>query len=353
MKVLALNPGGTSTKVAVFEDRKQIFKKTIVHPDEEVISFKKVFDEFEYRMNTILKTLENEKIEIESLDAVVGRGGLMKPIPGGVYPVNDTMVEDLRNAINGEHASNLGAPLARSLGERAGAPAYIVDPVSVDEFHTLSRYTGIKDIVKPSWLHALNHKAVCRDVAARMGGKYEDYNFIVSHLGSGVSTAAHEKGKMIDGSGGRSDGPFSPERSGGLPTFQLINLCYSGEYTHKEMVKKVSSTGGFYSYLGTKDAKEVEDRADAGDEQCKEVLAAFFYQVAKEIAMYGATLKGKVDRIIITGGIAYSNWISKEIEDRVGFLAPIEVVPGEEELEALALGAYRVLEGEETPKTYK
>ena len=215
-----------------------------------------------------------------------------------------------------------------------------------------ARITGISDLEKFSWFHALNHKAVSRKVAEDMGGKYEDFNFIVAHLGSGISIVAHEKGKMIDGSGGRTDGPFSPERSGGLLAYQLIELCYSGKYTREQMVRKVSAEGGMYDYLGTKDAREVEERAANGDEKAKLILDAFIYQVAKEIALYGASLKGKVDRVIFTGGIAYSEKIVHDVYEKVAYLAPKAVVPGEMEMEALALGALRVLSGEEEVKEY-
>lgn len=277
----------------------------------------------------------------------------MKPIAGGTYAVNDRMIEDLRNAINGEHASNLGSVLAKNIGDEIGVPSFVVDPVSVDEFQDISRITGLSDIEKASWLHSLNHKAVCRKSAEKMGGKYEDYNFIVAHLGSGISIVAHSNGKMIDGSGGRSDGPFSPERSGGILTYPLIKLCYSGKYTESEMINKVSNIGGMYDYLGTKDMIEIEERIKSGDAKAKLIMDSFIYQVSKEIAMYGASLYGKVDKIILTGGIAHSELITSEVTKRVSYLAPVEIIPGEMEMEALALGALRVLSGQEDEKIYK
>lgn len=352
MYLLVINPGGTSTKVAVYEDKKEILKKNITHTGEDLKQFPHVFDEYEYRKNMIVDVLKAEGFSLDQLDCVVGRGGLMKAIPGGTYRVNDRMVEDLKNAINGEHASNLGAVIARNIGDEIGVPSFVVDPVSVDEMIPEARITGISDLEKFSWFHALNHKAVSRKVAEDMGGKYEDFNFIVAHLGSGISIVAHEKGKMIDGSGGRTDGPFSPERSGGLLAYQLIELCYSGKYTREQMVRKVSAEGGMYDYLGTKDAREVEERAANGDEKAKLILDAFIYQVAKEIALYGASLKGKVDRVIFTGGIAYSEKIVHDVYEKVAYLAPKAVVPGEMEMEALALGALRVLSGEEEAKEY-
>lgn len=353
MNILVINPGGTSTKISVFKDKEEVFKKNISHTQEDLDSFKTVFDQYEYRKQLIINTLQENNFSIEDINCVVGRGGLMKPISGGTYAVNDRMIEDLRNAINGEHASNLGAVLAKNIGEEINVPSFVVDPVSVDEFNEESRITGLSDIEKASWLHSLNHKAVCRKVAEEIGGKYEDYNFIVAHLGSGISIVAHNKGKMIDGSGGRSDGPFSPERSGGILTYPLIKLCYSGKYTEAEMVNKVSNIGGMYDYLGTKDMILIEQMAEKRDSKAKLILDAFMYQVSKEIAMYGASLCGEIDRIILTGGIAYSELVTKEVTKRVGYLAPVEIIAGEMEMEALALGALRVLNGEETAKVYE
>lgn len=352
MKVLVINPGGSSTKFSVFEDRKELFKKNITHTGEDLQPFPTVFDEYEYRTGMIVEELERAGYSLNSFGCIVGRGGLMRPLPGGTYPVNDRMIDDLRNAVNGEHASNLGAVIAKNIGDEIGVPSFVVDPVAVDEMIEVARITGISDLTKKSWFHALNHKAVARKTAESIGGRYEDYNFIVAHLGSGISIVAHEKGKMIDGSGGRTDGPFSPERSGGLLTYQLINLCYSGKYTHDEMVRKVSSAAGMYDYLGTKDMIEVEKRIAQGDEKARLIFDAFIYQVAKEIALYGASLRGNVDRIILTGGIAYSQKVTEEIIEYVSYLAPVEIIPGEMEMEALALGALRVLNGEEEAKVY-
>ncbi len=352
MKILVINPGGTSTKIAVFENENELFKTSITHTAEDLSGFKRVFDEFDYRKQLIMNTLDNHNFNINEFGCVVGRGGLMKAIEGGTYPVNDAMISDLENAINGEHASNLGSVIAKSIADQLGVPSFVVDPVSVDEFMPESRITGLKDISKASWLHALNHKAVCRQQASELGGKYSDYNFIVAHLGSGISIVSHEKGKMIDGSGGRSDGPFSPERSGGLLTYDLIKLCYSGKYTKDEMVAKVSTVGGMYDYLGTKDMIEIGKRIDTGDKDAKLIMEAFIYQIAKEIAQYGASLKGNVDRVILTGGIAYSDLVVQGVKDRVSYLAPVEVKAGEMEMEALALGAIRVMSGEEEAKEY-
>lgn len=353
MLLLVINPGGTSTKVSIFNGEQELLKKNISHDYEELKGFERVMDQLGYRKNLILDFVKNEGYKVSDFEAIVGRGGLMKPIPGGVYRVNDVMINDLRNRINGEHASNLGACLAFEIANEIGKTAYIVDPVSVDEFLDVSRITGIKDIVKASWLHALNHKAVCRLVAEKMGSSYQNLNFIVAHLGSGISIVAHQKGKMIDGSGGRSDGPFSPERSGGLPTYDLINLCFSGKYTYDEMVDKVSNSGGMYSYLKTKDMKAIEEKALSGDKEYQLILDAFCYKVAKEIASYTASLEGKVNGVIITGGIAYSSYVVEYLKKKIGWIAEFFVMPGEMEMEALAKGALRVLRNEEQEAVYK
>ncbi len=353
MKILVINPGGTSTKIAAFEDEKQLFKDNIKHTAEDLAGFKKVFDEYGYRKELIIQVLKENNYRIDDFDCIAGRGGLMKPIEGGTYAVNERMIDDLKNAINGEHASNLGAVIAKQIGDEIGVPSYVVDPVSVDEFQETSRITGLSDIEKASWLHALNHKAVCRKTAGEIGGKYSDFNFIVAHLGSGISIVAHKSGKMIDGSGGRSDGPFSPERSGGLLAYDLIKLCYSGKYTRDEMIAKVSTVGGMYDYLGTKDMILIEKMIDEGNEKAKVVMDTFIYQISKEIAMYGASLLGKVDRVILTGGIAYSSLVVEGVKKQVSYLAPVEVVAGEMEMEALALGAIRVLSGDEESKVYQ
>lgn len=352
MKLLIVNPGGTSTKIAVFEEKTEVFKQNITHSAEELAPYPHVFDQYAYRKKLIVESVEAAGHPIASFDCVVGRGGLVRPISGGTYTVNDRMLRDLENAVEGEHASNLGAVIAGNIADGLGVPAFVVDPVAVDELMDKARVSGISDLERPSWFHALNHKAVARWTAERIGKKYEDCNFIIAHLGSGNSVVAHRGGRMVDGSGGRSNGPFSPERSGGLPTYPLVKLCYSGKYTQAEMVAKLSSVGGMYDYLGTKDAQEIERRMEAGDERAKLVYEAFVYAVAKEICAYAATFDGKVDRVVLTGGIAHSAYVVREVSRMTAFLAPMEVVAGEFEMEALALGALRVLHGEEQAKEY-
>ena len=352
MRILAINPGGTSTKVAAFEDEREIFNVNTQHPEDVINGFASVVAQAPYRKTAVLELLEKHGTPLREFSCIVGRGGLLKPLAGGTYRIDESLLDDLRQAKFGEHPSNLGPLLSYELATAAGIPAYTVDPVSVDEFWDIAKISGISDLERPSWMHALNQKAVCRATAKRLGGSYADYNFIVAHLGSGISIAAHTGGRMVDGSGGRSNGPFSPERSGGLPAYPLVNLCYSGKYTHKEMVDRLSVSGGMYDYLGTKDMLEIERRCDAGEEKANLIMNAFIYQVACEIAKYGAALKGKVDRIIVTGGIARSARVLKGLTDRVGYLAPIELLAGEKEMESLALGALRVLKGEEEAKSY-
>ncbi|NLY09451.1 MAG: butyrate kinase [Tissierellia bacterium] len=353
MRILVINPGGTSTKIAVYEDEKLLMSGQVEHTQKDLETYETVLDQLDMRMNAMFDALENEQIPLESIDGVSGRGGLLKPIPGGTYAVNEAMLEDVANAINGEHPSNLGSAMAKAVGDKLGIPSFVVDPVSVDEFVPEARITGLEEISKHSWLHALNQKAVGRKIAGEMGKQYEDVNLIIAHLGSGISVAAHEKGKMIDGSGARSDGPFSPERTGGLLTYDLVNLCFSGKYTHEELVKKISTASGFYDYLGTKDTREVEARIDAGDEKAQLIWNSFVYQVAKEICLYSGVLFGNVDGVGITGGMSHSKRLVEAIRERVEFLAPVFVVPGELEMEALAAGALRVLSGVEDVKEYK
>lgn len=352
-RVLAINPGATSTKYAVFDGEMCLLKKTVEHQGSELKSFVRVFDQYQYRLNLILEALKEAGIPLDTLNAVVGRGGLLKSLAGGTYVVNSLMVEDLKQAVRGEHASNLGAVMADNLAKQLGIPAYIVDPVSVDEMEPEARISGLPALARISLSHALNSKAVARKVAREMGKKYEEVNIVVAHLGSGVSVSPHKKGRMIDVNNAQEEGPFSPDRCGGLPSKLLIKLCFSGEYAEKELLQEIMGSGGMFAYLGTKDVREAEKMADAGDEKAALVLDAMAYQVTKEIGAMSAVLAGEVDRIALTGGMAYSQRIVTAITNRVRFIAPVIVVPGEEELEALVAGAIRVLEGEEKPEAYQ
>ncbi|MDT8902347.1 butyrate kinase [Anaeroselena agilis] len=351
-RILAINPGNTSTKVAVFDGEKPLFKKTIEHHGEELKGFGRVFDQKEYRLNLILKTLAEAGIAPESLSAAVGRGGLMKPLTSGTYGVNAQMVDDLEHRPAGEHASNLGAALALDIAKKTGVPAFIVDPVSVDEMEEVARISGLPELPRLSLVHALNHKAVARKVAAEKGRRYEELNMVVAHLGSGISVAAHRKGRMIDVSNGKDEGAFSPDRSGGLPASPLMKLCFSGKVTARELAARMMGSGGMYAYLGTRDVREAEKMAAEGNAQAGLVLDAMAYQVAKEIGALATVMAGEVDYVVLTGGIAHSRRITDDVAARVRHIAPVVVFPGEEEMESLMLGALRVLRGEEKAKIY-
>jgi butyrate kinase len=349
-RILALNPGATSTKIAVFDGTEVFLKASVEHQGASLDAFKRVVDQFQYRLDLILAALAEAGVALDTLAAVVGRGGLLKPLEGGTYAVNARMLTDLETAR--EHASNLGAILADRLAGSLGIPAFIVDPVSVDELEPEARISGLPELPRLSYSHALNSKAVARRTAAALGRSYFDCNFVVAHLGTGVSVTAHRKGRMVDVNGAEEEGPFSPARSAGLPSLSLTKLCYSGRYTEKEMLGRIVGNGGLYAHLGTRDVREAEARAAEGDVQAALVLKAMAYKIAKEIGAMAAVLAGQVDRVIITGGIAYSRQMVAAVSERVGFIAPVVVLPGEEELEALAEGALRVLNGEESAKIY-
>ena len=354
IKVLVINPGSTSTKIGVYEDENQLFEETLRHSSEEISRFEHIVDQMDFRKNMITDFLKNNNFDIKSLDVVVGRGGLLKPILGGTYTVTDAIVKDLKEAKRGEHASNLGGLLARQIGEELGVPSYIVDPVVVDEMEALARYSGIPELPRISIFHALNQKAVARRYAKECGKPYEDLRLIIAHMGGGVSVGAHAGGRVVDVNNTLDgDGPFSPERSGGVPAGQLVKLCFSGKYTEGEVYKKICGKGGLNAYAGTNDMRDIEKKVEEGDDpKATELFEAFTYQVSKEIGSMAAVLEGKVDRIILTGGIAYGKPATSRIERRVSFIAPVTVYPGEDELLALAQGALRVMKGEETAKEY-
>ncbi len=355
MRQLIINPGSTSTKIAVFENENPIFETTLRHSSEELSKYAKVADQFEFRKNLIIDALKENNIPLESLDAAVGRGGLLKPIEGGTYAVNDKMVKDLKTSTLGEHASNLGGLIARSIGDETEIPSFIVDPVVVDEFEDVARICGHPEFKRISIWHALNQKAVARRAAIeKFGKKYDEMNFVVAHLGGGISVAAHKKGRAIDANNAlNGDGPFSPERSGSIPADQLVNTCFSGKYAEAEIKKMIVGKGGLSALLGTNNAKEVSDRAAAGDENAKLIYEAMAYQVAKAIGEYAVVLDGDVDAIIITGGIAYDKSFVAMIEKKVKFIADVIAYPGEGELLALAQGGLRILNKEESAKEYK
>ncbi len=351
-RVLAINPGSTSTKMAVFDDEREAMRCTVEHQGDDLERYERVFDQWPYRLEIVTKALGEAGIPRSSLDAVVGRGGLLRPLEGGTYEVNGAMLADLEEAQRGEHASNLGAIIAYRLASGAGVPAFIVDPVAVDEMEEVAGLSGLPELPRESLSHALNSKAVARKVAGEMGKGYGEVNFIVAHLGSGISISAHRSGRMIDVNNAREEGPFSPDRAGSVPSLELIRLCYSGKYKEKELLSRMMGSGGMCAYLGTKDIRAARRMAESGDSKAAIVLAAMAYQTAKEIGAMATVLRGQVDRIILTGGIAHDEAFVREISERVEFIAPIKVVPGEEELVSLAAGALRVLRGEEKAKIY-
>ena len=352
-KLLIINPGSTSTKIGVFEDENLLFEETLRHSTEEIAQYATIADQKDFRKNIIINLLKEKNFDINSLGMVVGRGGMLKPIPGGTYPVSDALLEDLKIGKQGQHASNLGGILAREIGDEIGAPSFIVDPVVVDELQPLARYSGVPELPRTSVFHALNQKAVAKRYAKEIGKKYEDLNLIVVHMGGGVSVGAHKNGKVIDVFNALDgDGAFSPERAGAVPAGALVKMCFSGKYTEAEVYKKLVGNGGFNAYFGSNDARVVENAANEGDEKAIELYNAFIYQVCKNIGSQAAVLEGKVDQIVVTGGIAYSKLVIAEFTRRIGWIAPLTVYPGEDELLALAQGALRVLNGEEKAMEY-
>ena len=352
IKSLIINPGSTSTKLGIFEDETLVSEETLRHSTEEISQFDKIVDQIDFRKGLILNFLKESGQELSSFNVIVGRGGLLKPIPSGTYKVTDKLIEDLKNAVGGEHASNLGGILAKSIADEIGVPSYIVDPVVVDELDDVARISGVPELPRVSIFHALNQKAVAKRYAKEVGKNYADLNLIVVHMGGGVSVGAHRDGKVVDVFNALSgDGAFSPERAGAVPPGALVEMCFSGKYTQAEVKKKLIGNGGFNAYLGTNDARDVLKMSET-DSKAKLVYDAFIYQVCKDIGAQAAVLKGKVDQIVITGGISYSEIVTNDIKERVGFIAPVTVYPGEDELLALTQGALRVMNGEEEAKEY-
>ena len=354
IKSLIINPGSTSTKIAVFEDETMLFDKTLRHTNEEIAQFDHIIDQMDFRKNIILDFLKEQNFDLKSLDVCVGRGGLVKPIVGGTYTVNDALAKDLQAGVQGEHASNLGGLLAREIGDPLGIPSYIVDPVVVDEMEPVARISGCPEIPRTAVGHPLNQKAMGRRYAKEIGKKYEDLNLVIVHMGGGVSCAAHNHGRMVDIFNALDgDGAFSPERAGGVPVGGLIKLCFSGKYSEAEVRKMFVGGGGLNAYLHNNSMQECEKMMNNGDKNAETVVNAFIYQIAKNIGSMATVLKGKVDQIILTGGIAYESYITDGIKERVSFIAPVTVYKGEDELLALAQGALRVLNGEEEAKIYE
>lgn len=353
-RILAINPGSTSTKIAVYQNMNPIFVKSITHPSEELAQFEHVADQFQFRKEIIYKELEEAEIQLDKIQAVVGRGGMLKPISSGVYIVNDAMKSDLHEHPIKEHASNLGGLIADEIARSLpNAKAYIADPVVVDELDEIARVSGHPLFKRISIFHALNQKSIARQHAKSIMKRYEDMNLIVVHMGGGITTGAHCKGRVIDVNQGLDgEGPFSPERSGTLPTGDLVRFCFSGEYSEKDIIKMVVGNGGIVAHLGTNSAYEAEKRAQNGDEKAKFILEALAYQVAKSIGSMVPVLKGDVDAILLTGGVAHSKWITNLIIERVFKFAPVYIYPGEDEMRALAMNGFMVLKGEVEVKEY-
>jgi butyrate kinase len=353
--ILAINPGSTSTKFSLFNEDQLIFEKTLRHTTEDLVLFRKITDQFDFRKSLIMRELEGRNINLSEIKAVVGRGGLVSPIESGIYKVNQKMKDHLNGELFGSHACNLGALIADDIASSLpDAEAYIVDPVVVDELQPVARITGHPEIERRSIFHALNQKAVARIYAASVNRRHEDMNLIIAHMGGGISVGAHKKGRVIDVNNAlNGDGPFSPERSGGLPAGQLVDLCFSGRYSHSEILTMITGKGGMMAYLGTNDFIAICKRADNGESRAKLIRDAFTYQVGKEIGAMAAVLSGHVDAIILTGGIAHHTTTVKNIKSMVDFIAEVIVYPGEDELKALAFNGLLALDGKIEIKTYK
>ena len=352
-KVLAINPGSTSTKVALYDEERPLLDLTLRHSTEEISRFANVIDQLDWRRGLILSALREQSFNLKDLSAVIGRGGLIRPIPAGDYDVNSRMRYDLRNAPM-KHACNLGGLLAAQIAHMAGVKAYIADPPVVDEMDDAARITGMPMCPRKPIFHAMNQKAIARLHCGRMGWTYEESNLIVAHMGGGISVAAHRQGRIVDVNNALDgDGPFAPDRAGSIPSSELIKVCFSGQYTKEELLKFGSSKGGRVAYLGTNAVIQVMERIEKGDQRAKKVLESMCYNISKQIGAMAGALSGKVQAILLTGGIAYNEPIVEYIREHCGFIAPVEVYPGENELEALVMNALVVLRGVITPKVYQ
>ncbi|OIP81773.1 MAG: butyrate kinase [Porphyromonadaceae bacterium CG2_30_38_12] len=351
-KILSINPGSGSTKIAVYQGEKLKFSNTIRHSSDELLQYKRIFDQYDFRKKLILQTLEKENIALTDFAIVIGRGGLMHPLESGTYEVSDSMVADLKTALGGEHASNLGAVLAREIADSIpNCKAYIADPVIVDELQDVARISGLPQFPRRSTFHALNHKAIGRKYARSVAQNYEELNLVIAHLGGGISVAAHRQGKVIDTNQALDGfGPFSPERAGTMDAGALIRLCFEGKYNLQEIQKMLVGKGGLVAHLGTNDVHEATIRAQNGDKHAELILEAMAYNVGKEIGAMLAVLKGDVDAVILTGGIAYDPFIVGYIRSMIAPIAPVVVYPGEDEMEALAIAGLRILRGEKSKK---
>ncbi len=352
-RILAINPGSTSTKIALYDNDQEVFRTNIRHDVKTLSTFKKIIDQFAYRLDAVTDTLKEHGINPSSLCAVVGRGGMLRPIESGTYGVDQVMVKDMEEAARGEHASNLGAVIAKRMADDIGIKAFIVDPVAVDEMEDIARYTGMPEIRRVSLFHALNQKAIALKAAKDLGKDYQDLNLIIAHLGGGISVGVHHKGRVIDVNNALDgDGPMSPERSGTVPLGPLYKMVFSGRYTLEEIKRKNYGNGGLVAYLGTNDGSQIRKMIDEGDTFAAFIQDVMCYQIAKEIGAAATVLEGQVDRIVLTGGLAYDGRITDHIIRRVAFISDVMTYPGEDEMEALVLGALRVLQGKEQAKIY-
>lgn len=351
-QILAVNPGSSSTKVAWFEGNEKIWQETVHHDPMEIAAFPRIYDQYEYRLATIKTCVADKSFSFDTLSAVVGRGGFLDPTPAGTYGVDDLLIEHLRRGVPWDHASNLGGILARAIAQPHDIPAFIVDPVTVDELDDIARITGLPEFPKRSMAHTLNVKATVRRAAADLGKPWDELDAVVAHLGSGITICAHCHGRMIDLNNADDFGPFSPERAGGLPAGDLVRLCYSGKHTLKEIRKRLLKDGGLKAYLGVSDVREVNRRIQQGDEMARKIHMAMAYQVAREIGACSTVFSGRVDVILITGGVAFDSTFVRLVQERVQWIAPVLVYPGEDEMQALAEGALRVVLGEEEAKRY-
>lgn len=353
--ILAINPGSTSTKIAVYNGHKQLFVTTLRHSSQEISGFVKISDQFEFRKNTILKALVENDIDLSEIAIIVGRGGLVKPIKSGIYEVNKIMIAHLHEGVGGEHASNLGGLIAADLAsEINGCRAFIADPVVVDELEPIARITGHPLFERKSIFHALNQKAIAKSYAVTLSRSYESLNLIVAHLGGGVSIGAHSQGRVIDVNNAlNGEGPFSPERSGTLPAYDLAKLCYSGKYTLEEVRKMITGEGGLVAHLGTNSFSEVAQKVKEGDEKFMLISDAFAYNVAKAIGSMAVVLNGKVDAILITGGVAYNTKLMEKLSEMIDFIAEVKIFPGEDEMSALAMNGLAILNGDEKALVYE
>lgn len=350
--ILVINPGASSTKVGLFKGDREIWSKTLRHSYDELRILKDIKEQKDFRIKKIMEALKEDNIDLKEISAISAIGGLLKPLDSGTYLINKNMLKDLEEGKRGFHASNLGGLIAYEIAEKFGIPSYIVDPVSVDELDKLARYSGHPLLERESLSHALNTKAVAKRWAKENGRSYFDINLIVIHLGSGITVSAHKKGRMVDVTNSMEEGPFSSERAGTVPCMKLAKLCFSGKYTFEQVQKMLFGEGGIYAYIGLKDFREIMEKVRSGDEKTKEVVDAMIYQIAKDTGAMAAVLEGKIDGIIITGGMAHDKYLIENLQKRIEFLGKIFVHPGEDELRALVEGALRVLRGEENAREY-